>query len=106
MRVELRHPEKRAVVAHYGHDRALSWWTELRDDGWPLAEYDALTCGGQTSPAGILQVLVDHGFFTEIDVHEAKGWLAEVDDLAEIDDPGARRAAEVIMNLKTAGGSG
>jgi hypothetical protein len=106
MRVELRHPKTPGLVAHYGWDPALSWWVEVQTSGRYLVEYDGLTCGSPTSPAGILQVFIEQAFFSEDDIHEAKGWLAEIDELDEIDDPGARRAAEVIMNLKKAGGSG
>jgi len=103
VRAELRHPENPGLVAAYGHDRALSWWAEVRDGGRLVTEYDALTSAVPTSPAGVIEVLVGHGFFAEADLHEARGWLAEVEDVDEIDDPGTRLAAEVIVNLKKAG---
>lgn len=107
MRATLEHPaEKSKLVAHYGLNGALSWWCEIRQEGRLVAEYDALSCGQATSPTGILRLLVEHGFITEEDIHEAKGWLVEVEDLDDIDEPGARRAAEVIEKLKAAGGAG
>lgn len=106
MRATLQHPEIPGMVAAYGWDRALSWWCEVRASGRLLAEYAAITCGQPTSPAGILRVLVEHDFFTEGDVHEAREWLAVVGEVEWITDPGAKRAAEVISKLKEAGGSG
>lgn len=105
MRAELQHPEKSDLVAAYGWDRALSWWCEVRRAGRLVIEYDVISCGGPTTPAGILQVLIDQGFISEDDITEAREWLAEF-EVDEIDDPGARRAAEVIVRLQEAGGSG
>ena len=106
-RHRIAHPEKPGVLALYGLNGALSWWAEVRaSSGRILAEFDALSCGVPTSPAGILGVLVQHGFFSEDDILEAREWLAEFEKVEEIDDEGARRAAKVITNLKAAGGAG
>lgn len=103
MRAELQHPKKAGLVAAYGLNGALHWWIECRHEGRLLVEYDALTCGKPTTPAGILSVLVEHGFFEQQDIFEARDWLVEVEGLEEIEDEGARRAAQVIVALKTAG---
>ena len=104
-RHRIDHPEKPGVLACYGLNGALSWWAEVREAGRLLVEYDAITCGVPTSPAGILGVLVKHGFFGQDDIYEARDWLIEVEDVEEIDDEGAKRAAEVITNLREAAGA-
>jgi len=104
-RYKIAHPENSNMVACYGLNGALSWWAEVRDSGRLVAEYDALSCGRPTSPAGILGVLVKHGFFTEDDIFEARDWLIEVEDVEEIADEGARKAAEVTVNLREAAGA-
>ena len=56
-----------------------------------------------TSVAGLLAILVENGFFTEDDLHEAQQWLVEVDEVDEIEDPGAQRAAGVLVTLRSVG---
>jgi hypothetical protein len=107
VRATIEHPaENSNVVAHYGLNGALSWWCEVRASGRLVVEYDAITCGKPTTPAGILRVLVEHCFVTEDDISEAREWLAVVGEVEFITDDGARRAAEVIEKLKAAGGAG
>jgi len=103
MRATLQHPDNPKKVARYGWDRALSWWVEVRQEGRLPVEYDALTVGEMTSVARLLAILVEHGFFTEDDLHEAQQWLVEVDEVDEVEDPGAQRAAEVLVTLRHVG---
>ncbi len=55
------------------------------------------------SVAGIVAIMVEHAFFTDDDLHEAQQWLGEVEGVDEIDDPGAQRAAEVLVTLRSVG---
>ena len=91
------------MVAAYGWDRALSWFCEVRQGGRLLEDYDGLQAAPEPSTvAGILLMLVDHGFLQRGAVPEAETLLKIVDEVDEIEDPGVKLAAEVLVNLRLA----
>ena len=101
MRYELRHPRNQGLVAVYGWDRNLSWWVEVRDRERLQVSYDALD-PGDTSPRGVIDVLVEHDFLTTDSLNRAATALQDT-FVEDIRDPMTTRAAEVIVNLKKAG---
>ena len=103
MRFDLAHPVRPRMTVSYGWDEHLGWWAEVRGPG-RNDTYDELTTPG-TTPSGVLQVLLRHGFITEDHLRTAADALAEM-LVEEIEDADVRRAAEVIQNLRTAADGG
>ena len=106
----ITHPTDPSLRADYGIDPFLSWWVEVSKSGKLIESYDGISSEG-TDMAGILRIMVRHGFFSALDVAQAHRELSLVDDSSEIgdgEDPEAdesvRRAAEVISKLKEAAG--
>ena len=105
MRFTLDHLIDTSKKAVYGHDRtAMGYFLEIRRSGRLVDAYDGLR-SGLTTMDGVLSRLTEHGFLDELDLYEA-GQLLPLMDAADIQDPGARRAAEVIENLRSAASEG
>ena len=101
MRIRVTHPTDQRIVALVGHDRStLGWFAEVRDHGRLVEEYDGLTLGEPTTLAGVLQVLVKHGFITQSELEFGLSQLYFGFDPKEIVDDGPRRAAELVVSLK------
>ena len=104
MRVRVVHPEDQRLVAVAGHDRsALGWFCEIHHEGI-REEYSGLTHGKPTTLQGVLDVLVRHGFFSREELHEGLALAHFGFDPEEIEGEGARRAAEIVEQLKQAAG--
>ncbi len=103
MRFTLQHPQDPTCKAVYGFDRAIGWFIEVRSNSGLLAEYDAL-CAPDNRMAGIIQVMISHGFFSADHLAETRSFLPYVADVKEIEEPGVRRAVEVVLNLKSGAG--
>ena len=97
------HPD--GMYALVGFDADRGWIAELLDVQGRLGdEYDAFTSGEESTVQGILRFLIGHEFFTAADVTEAVAdWLPHITEVEEIDDPGVRRAADVILALRMIG---
>jgi len=103
MRMEIIHPTDSRVTAELGWDHLLGFFTEIRNQGCRLYQYDNLVVeDGPTSLRGLLNLLVNQGFFTAMDIAEAHRALGYVDDVDDIEEPSVRLAAEVIERLKEA----
>jgi len=101
MRFTLDHPSDVHMVAAYGHDTYLGWWVEVRRRGRLVESYDELR-PGDTSMAGLIRILINQGYFSDLDMVEAADHL-QVMDMEEIqEDVGVLLAAEVLLNCKTA----
>ena len=101
MRIRVVHPQDDSrLVAMVGHDRALSWFAEVRHHGRLVEEYDKLVAVEPSTLAGVLQVLVKHGFFTQRDLEFGLSQLYFGFDLKEVEGDGARRVAELVVFLK------
>jgi hypothetical protein len=100
MRFQLKHPKTRRTRAHYGRDHSIGYFVEIRQGERLVEEYDRLH-KGYDELNGALRFLVRHGLLTEADLGLAAGLVAAVGS-QQIEDPGVRRAAEVIENLQRA----
>jgi len=105
VRFTLDHPTDRTTRAVLGHDRtAVGYFLEVRRAGKLVHIFDGLR-SGPTTIQGVLSRLMEHGFVTEDDLHEAMQMLPHM-DAADIQDPDLRRAAEVIERLRGAASKG
>ena len=103
MKVRIVHPD--GLVAVAGHDHALGWYIEVRDQRGRLREeYDGLTHGEPTSLQGVLEILVQHGFITKPELEYGLAQIHFGFDPEDVEGDGARRAATLVQQLKQAAG--
>ena len=103
MRMEIAHPTNSQITAVVGWDHLLGFFAEISNRGFRIYQYDNLVVEtGQTSLQGLLNLLVNQGFFTDLETAEAHRMLGYVDDVDDIEEPSVRLAAEVIERLKEA----
>ena len=95
--------EGNELLLSYGYDRALGFFAEICAPGRPSVEYDALTDNYSGLP-GLLNFLVESGFFQRVQLEEALEAVLMVDTAAEIEDSDIRQIAELVERLKEAAG--
>lgn len=105
MRTTLRHDTDERMVAVYGVDPFLGFFAEVRRRGRLLGAYDNLRVPGGTSIQGVLDLLVEHGYFTQGDIAEAMGMLAIV-DACDLPAGAVQRAGLVVERLRSAAARG